>query len=297
MPSGLEAITASSPASSSTMRKSSPMPLPAYPTPPAPWGAKSPSSSSLAAAPATGKTSQVIEKLTSDNDRLRRELNAERAAKEEIQQQFRTVKKVVDELQEKNDNLKYQFETNDGALARKERRLDDLRASHTEEVKRRKRAEEHAAEMGRKLDETSANSAKQIAVAKNGHKMAETAYSTLSKAYQNLEGQIQSTRQEFQTIIQQKAAEAKARDERLTKLELLLDQKRQQQEAHEKAVQDLSATLEAYRETEDTTRATEIAMRETVEKMRWVMKLRDARTLLDGAAEDTVKENGYIKQR
>src|ERR1700753_4172522 len=153
-PSSTTAVTNSSPSPSPTMRKASPLPLPAYPTPNAPWQQTNGVNGASADSAPAGKTSQVLAKLTGENDRLRREIKAEKASREEAVQQFQALKSRVSRLEDQNGTLSMQFDANESALARKERRLDDLRSTLEEEVARRKRAEEREAEMGRKLGET-----------------------------------------------------------------------------------------------------------------------------------------------
>ena len=258
------------------MRKASPLPLPAYPTPQPPWAVSSPTSSPVNTA-ATGKTSQVIERLTAENDRLRREIKAERAAKEDAQQQLRTVKAVVEQLKEKNNTLQYQFETNDNALARKERRLDDLKSTLEREVDRRRRAEDREAEMGRELGETTAEAAKQVSEAQSSAKFSDTAYSTLSKEYRDMDTRVHTIHQEMRKRTERDEIEREEYGSKVAQLEILLDQQRQQQEKSDEMIQKMADELKGYRETDDNVKVLEVEMDRAVKEMRWVMRLQTAR--------------------
>jgi chromosome segregation ATPase len=266
------------------MRRASPLPFPAYPTPPTPWQPTSNSSplspanaSSSSLTTGTGKTSQVIEKLTAENDRLRRELKAERAAKDELLQQQRVLKALVDQLEDKNSTLKHQFDTHDGALARKERRLDDLKAHLETEVGRRKRAEEREAEMGRKLGETNAEASRQVAVAKMAMKHSESAYQTVSKEYLDLRTKIGGVVGEFREFRRSVEDQRRERERRLMQLEVLLDQKRQAMEHALKVNREQAALLEQYKEEIGDAITRKEEMIETTHKMRWLIGLHAAR--------------------
>jgi chromosome segregation ATPase len=219
----------------------------------------------------------VIEKLTAENDRLRREMKAERAAKDEALQQQRLLKAVVDQLEDKNSTLKYQFDTHHGALARKERRLDDLKAHLETEMTRRKRAEDREAEMGRNLGETTAQAAKEVATAKMAHKHAETAYQTVSKEYLELRSRIDSLTTEFAAYRAKAEEEMEERESRFVQLEVLLDQKRQAMELATRVNREQSALLQRYKEEIGDAAIRKQEMIETTQKMRWLMGMYKAR--------------------
>lgn len=255
------------------------MPLPAYPTPNAPWqhtnglngGTPEPTPT------AAGKTSQVLAKLTSENDRLRREIKAEKAAKEEALQQYQLLKGRVNRLEEQNGTIQMQFDHNESALARKERRLDDLRSTLDEETARRKRAEEREAEMGRKLGETVSQAAQEVSEAHAAQKASEAAYDTLKREYTGLEKRIQLLREEVETAVKRIDSEKAIHRKQLTQLEVLLDQERHLQEKSNKDVREMAVLLQSYRATEENVKRLETEMQNTVHEMRWAMRLQEAR--------------------
>jgi chromosome segregation ATPase len=229
------------------------------------------------APPGQGKTSQVIERLTAENDRLRRELNAEKAAKDEALQQQRVLKTLVHDLEEQNLMLKHQFDTHHGALTRKERRMDDLKVSLEQEVARRKSAEERETSMGRKLDEISANAAEQIARHKAIAKAADTAYATMSKEFLELRGRVETVRDDYVGYRAETDRKRRANDTLLTRLEILLDQKRQAVEQSVKANREQAQLLEEFKTEFLELRTRKQEMIETTKQMRWVMGLHKAR--------------------
>jgi chromosome segregation ATPase len=262
------------------MKRASTLPFPAYPTPPAPWqpaGSTSPAPSPSPSNPATGKTSQVIEKLTADNDRLRRELKSERAAKDEALQQQRALRSLVDSLQDKHSTLEHQLGAHDGALARKERRIDDLRAALEQEGGRRRRAEEREAEMGRKLGETAAEAAQQVAEARLAARASEAACATVSKEYLDLRARVEALQRDFAAFAREAGESRRERETRVAKLEVLLDQKRQATEQALGANREQAALLRQYKAEIGETEQRKKEMIETTQRMKWLMQLHQAR--------------------
>lgn len=273
------AVLADSSSRSPIMRKASPLPLPAYPTPNSPWhhtsnGLTSPSPDTT---PTAGKTTQVLARITGENDRLRREFKAEKAAKEDALQQYQALKGQVGWLQDKNATLTMQYDAAENALVRKERRVDDLKASLEEEVARRKRAEEREAEMGRRLGETVSQAAKEVSEAHMAQKHAENAYATIQNEYSGLERRMKFLQSEINTAVGKIDAEKAAYRKQLQQLEVLLDQQRQQQERSDRQVHAMSLLLKDYRDTEENVKKLETELQNTVHEMRWVMRLHKSR--------------------
>jgi len=226
---------------------------------------------------AGGKTGQVIERLTSENDRLKRELRSERAAKDEALLELRAMKSRIAYLEEQNSTISYQYDINESALARKERRIDDLKATIEEESRRRKRAEDQSTEMGKRLGETVANASKEVSEAKEARKMAEVTAETLEAEYRALDGRMRALRRDWQALEAKMAEERDTSRRQLCRLEVVLDQQRQRQEKSDETVAELSGLVASYRATEENVKKLETDMAKTVVEMRWVMRLHKAR--------------------
>ena len=278
------ASSSSPPRPSPISRTNSGLPLPKYPTPPPPWtGQQQPNGvppngvNVTSSVGGGGKTSQVIEKLTTENDRLRRELRAERAAKEDAMQEAQAMKTRITYLEEQNSTITYQYDTNEQALARKERRIDDLRLLVEEEARRRKRAEEQSSEMGKKLGETVAEAARDVAESKEARKMAELQCETLQREYNTLHKKMAALRLEWEGWEKRINEEREKHRRELCQLEVVLDQQRQTQEKSDKMVAEMSEIIQGYRTTDENMKQLETEMATVVMEMRWVMRLHIAR--------------------
>ncbi|KAF2400483.1 hypothetical protein EJ06DRAFT_556783 [Trichodelitschia bisporula] len=275
------------------MRKASPLPLPAYPTPSSPWAGNTSPSPGDAGTP--GRSSAVIARLTADNDRLKREIKAERAAKEEALQQFQALKGRVNMLEEQNGTLAMQCDANASTLNRKERRLDDLKTQLDVEVARRQEAENRQAEMGRKLGDLRAETSREVSQANGARQVAEAGYNTLAKDYFALKKKAEAAQKQL-------AAAYKAIDEKVASAEkytVVADQIRQSGEKNDQLVVEMKATIDSYHQTDDQMKQAYLVriaelerahfekqaeidrlhadMLETRDRMNWVMGLHKAR--------------------
>lgn len=153
----------------------------------------------------------------------------------------------MEELIEKNNSLTGAFDLHDAALARKERRIDDLKSSLDHEVERRKRAEDREAEMSRELGEVKSVSAGEVARAKNIAAVKENEYEVLSRSYLGLQAQIDKFRQIQETRLDEIAREAREKHDAITRYEILYDSMRQKTEQLEENFARSSAILAEYR--------------------------------------------------
>ena len=208
---------------------------------------------------------------------MRRELRAERAAKEDAVQEAQAMKARITYLEEQNSTITYQYDTNEQALARKERRIDDLKMVVEEEVRRRKRAEEQSNEMGKKLGETVAEAAREMAESKESRKMAELQCETLQREYNTLDGKMAAMRHEWEGWEKRINEEKEKHRRQLYQLEVVLDQQRQHQEKSDKTVAEMTGIIQGYRATEENMKQLETEMATVVMEMRWVMRLHKAR--------------------
>ena len=117
-----------------------------------PWGRSS------AQATPNSKTGQYIDKITSENDRLRRELRAEKLAREEAAKRLSAARSKAEDSRAEYQHLQLLADTNARALERKDRKMKEMEASLELEAKRRKMAEQRAEEALKLLgDARSAN--------------------------------------------------------------------------------------------------------------------------------------------
>ncbi len=120
------------------------------------------------------KTSQYIDKITSENDRLRRELKAEKLAREDEAKRIAAAHAKAEDSRTENQHLQVLADTNARAIERKDRKLEELKALLDTEAMRRKLAEQRAEEALKMLGDTRSETQRELALAYEMRGMAET---------------------------------------------------------------------------------------------------------------------------
>lgn len=227
------------------------------------------SSAAVSSGGRSASSSKVIERLTNDNDRLRRELRAERAAKEEAEEQLRAQKNLVASLQSQTSNLEHVHGSDKLLAERKDRRIAQLKESLEAEVVRRSSAEEKSREMGEKLGETAAEAQKEVSEAQTVAKRAEAAYDTLRAGYDQLQGEMRGLRKRVDEV--QEAN--RGADENMRRISILGEERDKHQAAAQQTNAQLRKRLDEYEARDIRVAKLEAEMEDAIRAMRWVVKL------------------------
>jgi len=147
---------------------------------PAPWDRPNPYSVP------NSKTSQYIDKITSENDRLRRELHAEKLLREEESKRVSAARAAAEDSRAELQHLQVLADTNARAIERKDRKLDELRAALEAEAKRRRSAEQRAEEALKMLGDTRSETQRQLSQAYEMKGMAETYLDTAREGFKRI---------------------------------------------------------------------------------------------------------------
>ncbi|KAF3046358.1 hypothetical protein E8E12_004807 [Didymella heteroderae] len=136
--------------------------------------------------PNNSKTSQYIDKITSENDRLRRELRAEKAAREDETTRIAAAKTKAEDSRAELQHLQVLAETNARAIERKDRKLEEMKALLDAEVHRRKVAEGRAEEALKMLGDTRSETQRQLATAYEMKQLADTQLETARDGFKRM---------------------------------------------------------------------------------------------------------------
>lgn len=136
--------------------------------------------------PTNSKTSQYIDKITSENDRLRRELRAEKAAREDETTRIAAAKTKAEDSRAELQHLQVLAETNARAIERKDRKLEEMKALLDAEVHRRKVAEGRAEEALKLLGDTRSETQRQLATAYEMKALADTQLETARDGFRRM---------------------------------------------------------------------------------------------------------------
>jgi chromosome segregation ATPase len=244
-------------------------------------------------APQNSKTSQYIDKITSENERLRRELRAEKLAREDEAKRVSAARSKAEDSRAEYQHLQVLADANSRAIERKDRKLEELKTALDTEAKRRKAAEERAEEALKMLGDTRSETQRQLASAYEMKHLAETNAEAARDGFKRI---IDAHEKRFKTIHEQLNELRKKRNEDADKIKrqaIISDQLQHEltrtlraenkmsdmmgiykKEAH-KEVEVLAQEAQQMRvalptkEKEATALITE--MEETRDKMKWVM--------------------------
>jgi hypothetical protein len=132
------------------------------------------------------KTSQYIDKITSENDRLRRELRAEKLAREDEATRVTAARTAAEDSRAELQHLQVLADTNARAIERKDRKLEELKATLEAEAKRRRVAEQRAEEALKMLGDTRSETQRQLSTAYEMRHMADTNLETAREGFKRM---------------------------------------------------------------------------------------------------------------
>ncbi|CZT17299.1 uncharacterized protein RCC_03133 [Ramularia collo-cygni] len=266
----------------------------APPSPVSDSGGSLPWSSAVGHATTGGKSGRVIEKLMTDNDRLKRELKEQIIKGEELQRSLQVTKPRIDALQAENDNLTHARGVDNALLARRDRMIAELKADLQTERKRREGFESRSQALETERDEAVEEKRRELQNLMESEKHAtthaailETSHKQLSTTYKT---RLESTRKEVAALKQHREEQ----EARLERLDVVSEQMRQELERAKKVQAEMlgkwgelkdaltarmqSAEMESKEEAERT-RKLSTEMDTVVKQMKWAMGLGRARGL------------------
>ncbi|KAF2459856.1 hypothetical protein BDY21DRAFT_369790 [Lineolata rhizophorae] len=232
----------------------------------------------------TGKSSKVIEKITGDNDRLKRELASERAAKEELAREVKASKALHEQLQARNANLESANNTTDLMIARRDRKLADVTDQLAHESARRQAAERRESDMSSELGAVSSNAKAEVARAREQAEFHKTAYAALQGELDKMGAALRKMQADIDILNEDR--QRRARD--LLRMQVVQEQLRQEDERKAGALREMNGRLEDIKAEKEEAEAelrlakeemfeTKDAMVQICDKMKWTMNLHNMR--------------------
>jgi len=262
--------------------------------------------------PSNSKTSQYIDKITSENDRLRRELTAEKLAREEEAKRVSAAKSKAEDSRADFQHLQVLADTNARAIERKDRKLDELKATLDAEVHRRKVAEERAEEALKMLGDTRSETQRQLSQAYEMKHMADTHLETARDGFKRItesyEKKLKNINDELHELRRQRTEDA----DKIKRQAIISDQLHHEMSRTMRTEANLTNMMEAYKaehkkemdaliadaekmrstlpEKEAEAEALVDAMKETRDKMKWVMTQHAAQQTTEPPTQQKVQQ-------
>lgn len=195
----------------------------------------------------TGKSGRVIERLMGDNDRLQREKNFATVKLEEEVKRSESARSALETLQASNQNLMSMHEQDKSVLARRERRIEELRVDLGAEKSRREHAECETRETKGERDRVVEKLMRETMEEREQSRRSTSQYDVLSKSWKGLEEKYSRQMQKLKVDVQTLQDEIEKDKNKLARLEVIEEQLRQEGEKTRRAKEKLSKDFENYK--------------------------------------------------
>ena len=194
-----------------------------------------------------GKSGRVIEKLMGENDMHRREKALAKLQRDEEVKQHESTKSRYDALRVSHDNLQAIHESDNAAIVRKDRKLDELKAELELERTARKKAEDETRIARRERDEDVEKYRKEAMHEHEQHRGAANSYEVLRSSFKSLEQQYKRQVQKLRSDLQ--AIENLITKEQATNahLSIISDQSEKEVARQQRINEDLQSRFDAYK--------------------------------------------------
>ncbi|KAF7189830.1 hypothetical protein HII31_08937, partial [Pseudocercospora fuligena] len=270
-------------------------------------------SSAVGHATTGGKSGRVIEKLMSDNDRLKRELREQITRAEELQRNMEMYKPRIEALESENENLSHARSVDHALLGRRDRQLADAKEELAAEKERREKIEQLAQKLSGERDTAIHDKDREVSEHKERRLQVETENdvlkTTIKQTKKMYESRVsaQKSRIEKELEPEVKRLQKVLEEDKATMLKLNVVHEQQHQEIERgkalqaemvakweeisKAREERLQVVESERREEtERSRKLSVEMDKVVNDMRWVMNVKRNTSLDEGGNEDRTKE-------
>jgi DNA repair exonuclease SbcCD ATPase subunit len=176
----------------------------------------------------TGKSGRVIEKLMGEVEKLRRENKLLTVKYDEEARRSESARSLAESLQVSNANLSSICESHNTALARKDRKIDELKADLEAEHTRRVRTEAENKAISQERDEVVAVCKKELLEEKEVARKSSSQYEALSSSWRRLDDgyrrQVEKLQQDLKALEKRRVEDSIRFEEFSSTFSILTDQ-------------------------------------------------------------------------
>jgi len=195
-----------------------------------------------------GKSGRVIERLMADIDKLKRELNAEISHRQEIEKREEMGKSALEALRLGNEHLTQGNEIDATVLKRRDRKIEEMRVEVEGERERRLRAEESAREAVREREEAVEAAIREVGEAREKAGLASGHAEVLGRSHMQLGVEYWQRAERFTKDLQRVEEEREEERQKMKRLDVVVEQLRQEIERSSKINGTMGKSFEAYKE-------------------------------------------------
>ncbi|KAF2173205.1 hypothetical protein M409DRAFT_17150 [Zasmidium cellare ATCC 36951] len=262
----------------------------APPSPLSPSSDNSQWSSAVGYAATSGKSGRVIEKLMSENDRLKRELKEQIIKGDELQRSMQTFQPQINALKAENENLSHARDVDQTLLTRRDRQIKDLKEDLNIERKKRENLDARLSGLQSERDEAVMDKEREVKACKDREGLASRQAEILEQSFKQFKADTETRVSNVQKEISQLEAKRDRDRQALAKMDVVSDQMRQEFERREKIQetmlakwselqdawnQEMNKIKEETNTENEKTRKLSTEMDQVVKQMRYVMSLKN----------------------
>ncbi|MCJ1480266.1 hypothetical protein MMC06_000421 [Schaereria dolodes] len=245
-------------------------------------------SSAVGRATVGGKSGRVIESLQANVDRLKRELKLANMRLEEESKRNDSTRAAFESFRTKHENLVLASETDRAAIARRDRKIEELKADLEAERSRREKAETETKETTRERDEVVGKCRKEVIEEKELAKKSTSQYDILSGSWRSLNDGYSRQTQKLKKDIRDISEKRLEEQHQLARLQVVVEQLSSESEKTRKVNEKVMREFEDYKKekaegvrqiresAEESGRANEYALKEmerVLGEMRYVINV------------------------
>lgn len=195
-----------------------------------------------------GKSGRVIERLMGENDRLQREKTLATAKFDEELKRSESARSAVESLRATNQYLNSMHESDAALLAKRERKVEELREELENERLRRERAEREVKETRDERDRMVQDLTQEVMEERELARRSATQYDVLQRSWktqgERYDGQIHQLKASIE-VLREMISEDK---QKLAQLDVITEQMGQEGDKSKKIQEDLAKGLDAYKD-------------------------------------------------
>jgi DNA repair exonuclease SbcCD ATPase subunit len=204
-------------------------------------------SSAIGPAAASGKTGRVIDKLMAENDRLKKDLELQVLRAQDLERNLQTMRPQIEALRTDNENLSHANSMDEAILARRDRKIEQLKEEVTTERSRREASEVLARRLERQTEETQNNARRDVQMAQEEAMHATTHASVLEQGHRQLKLEYTQRAETLRKDIKDLNARLRTAAEERARHGVVNDQLSSQVERNTKMHAELSEYCDEYR--------------------------------------------------
>lgn len=201
----------------------------------------------------------------SDIDRLKRELQLETTRRQEIERREEATKATLARLQTEVANLERAKDVDDAALGRRDRKIEELKADVERETGRREKAEIEARMAIEGAQEKVKDCQAKVGMAGDRRRQVEREMTVLEEGHKSMRELYQTRTEELERVFGAVLEEKEEELAKVKRLDVVMEQMRQELERANRANKEMGRAFEAYRSIKD----------QEVEKIRKEARRRD----------------------